>query len=63
MKFGLIASQLPHCFARLVRRFLRAFQTGDLDHPDELIDAALLLEQTPEGQAFLEAFGRVSVEM
>ena len=55
--------RLPQRFDSLVRRFIRAFQTGDLYHADDLIEAARILEQTPEGQAFLEAFGRVSVEM
>ena len=55
--------RLPQRFANRVRRFIRAYQRGDLDHADDLIDAALILEQTPEGRAFVEAFGRVAVDM
>ncbi len=60
---ALALHRLPQRFAAQVRRFIRAFQTGDLDHGDELTDAALILEQTDEGRAFVEAFCRISVEM
>ena len=63
INLALALHRLPQRFATLVRRFIRAYQRGDLDHADELIDAALILDSTPEGQAFLEAFSRVTVEM
>ncbi len=58
-----LLKQLPENLRRLGERFVRAFQNGDVDHPDELIELAAFLERSPEGQAFVEAFCQKAVGM
>jgi hypothetical protein len=36
--------------------YAKAYVAGDDSHHDRLIDAASKLQETPEGQAFMEAF-------
>lgn len=46
---------------RIAQLFVRAYQQGDIDHADELIELAALLERSPEGAAFVERFCAVAV--
>ncbi len=61
MKLCDLIKQLPANLIHLARRFVRAYQRGDVDHPDELIELAEFLERSPEGRAFVEAFCRKAV--
>lgn len=48
--------QVPDHLRQLARLFVQAFQQGDVDHADELIELAALLERSPEGAAFVASF-------
>ena len=61
MKLCDLINQVPDALRHLARRFIRAYQRGDLDHPDELIELAAFLERSPEGRAFVEAFCQKAV--
>jgi len=61
MKLCDLIKQLPDSLHNLARRFIRAYQRGDIDHPDELIEVATFLDSSPEGRAFVEAFCQKAV--
>jgi hypothetical protein len=64
MDWMALVKELPDALRKWGQHFIRAFRRGDIDHADELIELAHLLERSsPEGRAFVEAFCQAAVEM
>ena len=57
------AKQIPDALRALALRFKRLYLEGDPDHSDDLIDLAAVLERTPEGAAFVQAFCSAGLEL
>lgn len=53
--------QVPDYLRQLAALFVRAYQRGDDDHADELIELAMLLERSAEGASFVERFCAAAV--
>lgn len=56
MNLLFFVQQVPDHLRQLARLFVQAFQQGDADHADELINLAIQLERSPEGAAFVADF-------